>query len=238
MYIPFTIKMKVILVFLFRFYTIHKNVRTHIKCTEENSKKANGGIYLVLVIQGLSCLPRQTESTTQTQTHMFFLQQSQLYAITFFSSKSISSFNFICLNINGFRSIKFKIPNKHYCIWDHKILFKNFSISRFLNSFSRLYFIFFVELFWFVWVAFWCKRCICYHFYHTLNSPCSIFCLVFSSTRSIFAYIITKLCLKCCILIIQLMFKFFSLNFWLYDFHSQYIHVSFCRRINAYRIIK
>lgn len=49
--------MKVILVFLFRFYTIHKNVRTHIKCTEENSKKANGGTYLVLVIQGLSCLP-------------------------------------------------------------------------------------------------------------------------------------------------------------------------------------
>lgn len=138
MYIPFTIKMKVILVFLFRFYTIHKNIRTHIKCTEENSKKANGGTYLVLVIQGLSCLPRQTESTTQTQTHMFFLQQSQLYAITFFSSKSISSFNFICLNINGFRNTQFKIPNKHYCIWDHKI----FSISRFLNSFSRLHLIF------------------------------------------------------------------------------------------------
>lgn len=147
MYIPFTIKMKVILVFLFRFYTIHKNIRTHIKCTEENSKKANGGTYLVLLIQGLSCLPRQTESTTQTQTHMFFLQQSQLYAITFFSSKSISSFNFICLNINGFRSTQFKIPNKHYCIWDHKILFKNFSISRFLNSFSRLHLIFLWDFF-------------------------------------------------------------------------------------------
>lgn len=142
MYIPFTIKMKVILVFLFRFYTTHKNVRTHIKCTEENSKKPSEGIHLVLAIQGLSCLPRQTASTTQTKTHMSFSQQSQIYAITIFSSKSISSFNFKCLNINGFRNISFKIPNKHYCICDYNILFKYFSISRFLNSFSRFCLIF------------------------------------------------------------------------------------------------
>lgn len=31
MFIPLTIKMNVILVFLLRFYTIRKNVRTHIK---------------------------------------------------------------------------------------------------------------------------------------------------------------------------------------------------------------
>lgn len=148
--------MKVILVFLFRFYTIHKNVRTHIKCTGENSKKPSGSAYLVLAIQGLSCLPRQTAATTQTQTHVFLTVESNI-CYYLFSSKSISSFNFKCLNMNGFRNTSFQTPNKHYCIWDHNILFKNFSISRFLNSFSRFCLIFVGLFFGLCGEFFWCK---------------------------------------------------------------------------------
>lgn len=39
-YITFPIKMKVIFVLLLRFYTICKNIRTHIKCKEEKLHKA------------------------------------------------------------------------------------------------------------------------------------------------------------------------------------------------------
>lgn len=138
-----------------------------------------------------------TTSITQTQTHMPFLQCSQIYATAFSSSKNMSSFNSMCLHINGLRSTPFKIPNKHYSMWVHNILFIYSFISIFFKFFQEVLFDF--VGFWFVWGTFGYNCC---HLYHTLNSPCSFFCLLLSSTRPVFADIVTKLYLKDCIFII------------------------------------
>lgn len=98
-----------------------------------------------------------TASITQTQTHMPFLQCSQIYATAFSSSKNMSSFNFMCLHINGLRSTPFKIPNKHYSMEVHNILFIYSFISIFLKFFQEVLFDF-VGV-WFVWGTFgynWC----------------------------------------------------------------------------------